>query len=577
MFPVASSLNIIVPKKRGRKPGYKKHLKPAPTIIKKSTRFSRDNDSDPAFDPINKLNATSTVADPINAPSQRLSRRIKPTAKILANDELRYGFELQNNARLSLSSENLDTEKSPIKDDKQIILPSAHTEAIFVKDSLPNATIDQTKEKSILEIENLPRLRAPCPDPVEFINAIKMEKINLHRSPEDNKKMSIKQRKRLLKLKEKHFYKLGLQRSRIDYPNSSHNSTETEEGEEEFLPNTKVIVGRPNVTLRLRANTNTLDRFGNNLNSKHRKSKNQESQLSLKTRIYTVIPSAKHKTNIILSTSKNTAHDEHDGKSPQRELSSNIKDTTICLCSKPSKYYIHRTTVNGFCRAIDEIENQFVGCCNEIVGGELLNLLRPSVRVKYSLLCSFHVQRLKAHQSCAGCGIFCTQGTFVMCLNSHLFHKDCATKFILNAPFSMISTDFVCPSLVLRCPHCGIDAPDQEGKITMQSKTVPVFLPYQKQMQKMSRMSIGHHTHASGAMVQLKCGGAIGQKQFLCELEKLIPAGVMDVLLRAKRVVDGCRPGGSLADKYTTKDVFEAISNDNVNRMAEIIGKYLKI
>ncbi|XP_072935188.1 uncharacterized protein [Epargyreus clarus] len=38
-------------------------------------------------------------------PTQRLSRRIKPTAKILANEELRIGLESQNNARLGIQPE----------------------------------------------------------------------------------------------------------------------------------------------------------------------------------------------------------------------------------------------------------------------------------------------------------------------------------------------------------------------------------------------------------------------------------------------------------------------------------------
>lgn len=41
---------------------------------------------------------------PASAPTQRLSRRIKPTAKILANKELRIGLETQNNARLGITS-----------------------------------------------------------------------------------------------------------------------------------------------------------------------------------------------------------------------------------------------------------------------------------------------------------------------------------------------------------------------------------------------------------------------------------------------------------------------------------------
>lgn len=563
---------MLVPKKRGRKPGFKKLLHPVTTAIKKSTRISRDNDPDPAFDPTKKH--ASTSVDPNNSPSQRLSRRIKPTAKILANDELRYGFELQNNARLSLSSENLNAEKSPHKEDKPLQLhPSGGLSNILSIESIDQDD-DQIKNRTIKASEVSPRRRAPCPDPVEFINSIKMEKINLHRSPEGNKKMSIKQRKRLLKLKEKHFYKLGLQRSRISFPDSSHDSTEAEEIEDEFVPNNKVSVGRPNVTLRLRANTSSLDKpCSLNLDINIRKLKYQKAQINATKRVYTVIPSANHKTSLILSTKKNSVNPlPTQLHYSTHEVVPNSTDTTICLCSKPSNYFIYRTPDSGLCRANDEIEGHKIGCCNEITGSELLQLRRPSVRVKYSLLCSSHVQRLINHQSCAGCGIFCTQGNFIVCPRSHFFHKNCATKFILNAPYNLNVTDFVCPSLVLRCPHCGVDAPDKEIRVSMQCRTIPVFLPYQRVPKNLSRMCIGPHTHASGALALQKNG--IGKKQFLWELEKLIPSGVIDVLLRAKNLVDG-NPSDRSSAKYGSKDVFEAITTDNVNRMAEIIGKTL--
>lgn len=40
--------------------------------------------------------------------TQRLSRRIKPTAKVLANEELRMGLESQNNTRLGISSDKTE-------------------------------------------------------------------------------------------------------------------------------------------------------------------------------------------------------------------------------------------------------------------------------------------------------------------------------------------------------------------------------------------------------------------------------------------------------------------------------------
>lgn len=74
------------------------------TTPKRSTRRrSKDSDNILANAIARKEKSYETQATP-----QRLSRRIKPTAKILANEELRIGLESQNNARLGIQ-----TEKSP--------------------------------------------------------------------------------------------------------------------------------------------------------------------------------------------------------------------------------------------------------------------------------------------------------------------------------------------------------------------------------------------------------------------------------------------------------------------------------
>jgi len=80
----------------------------------------------------------------------------------------------------------------------------------------------------------------------------------------------------------------------------------------------------------------------------------------------------------------------------------------ICLCQKSSQYYARNAPDSSYCCAIDHIDEQKIGCCNEL-SSEVHNLLRPSQRVSYMILCDEHKKRLHSHNCCAGCGIFCTQ------------------------------------------------------------------------------------------------------------------------------------------------------------------------
>lgn len=70
------------------------------TTPKRSTRRRDDSDNVLANAIARKEKSYETQQAP-----QRLSRRIKPTAKILANEELRIGLESQNNARLGIQSD----------------------------------------------------------------------------------------------------------------------------------------------------------------------------------------------------------------------------------------------------------------------------------------------------------------------------------------------------------------------------------------------------------------------------------------------------------------------------------------
>lgn len=524
-------------------------------------------------------------------PQQRLSRRIKPTAKILANEELRQGFELQNNARLSMSNENLamDIDRSPRHD--------VHSRRTSRGDASGGASLngsDKEEQKSSsavvtayfpapAHVERMRLHKRPCPDPEKLLNEIKLGKINLHRSPEDNKKLNLKQKKRLYKLKEKHFHRLGLQKTNKSSQQQSSSDTNAESDAEDFVPAKRINnLGRPSVTLRLRGQKDIVIydkhiRPVAKAKDKHHKEQHatvatvvvqpQQPQKSLPPPMTSISLAALRNPEIsLISSTKHKQPSQMNGGQATNKVSDRDTtaapsiDKTVCLCVMPSKYYTKKTD-NTFCTAIDQIEQQHVGCCNEIKN-DLPNLLRPSVGVSYMVLCDSHRRRLLSHNCCAGCGIFCTQGKFILCQQNHFFHRDCATKFILNAVYDPSRPNYTYPTLVLKCPHCGSDAPEADSTITMRCAAAPIFMPSPKNNLRLAKMSI---TNSNDAYDR--------DHAIIVNLEKIMPDSVVEILLEAQKNAAAIAHD----QRYTTKDMFYAINQNDIEMMAGIIGGFLII
>ena len=444
-----------IPRKRGRKPkvledadnSLKDKFKTSP--LKKSPRLSKDGSE--------SILASALARQKNDAAGMqtRLSRPIKPTAKILANEELRYGFEQQQNARLSLSNENLamESEISPKKEKnihEEIVPPepkpvvkshpkkptvesvtvrkdndnhhvsSTNSTTINNKESCHTTTSSTSSTSQTVEVSSkivsdktslpfipshIPQKR-PCPDPEQFLNEIKQSKIGLHRSPEDNKKLNRKQQKKLFKQKEKHLQMLGLTKaSKLNSLSSDYSEDTSDDGNEEFLPTKKVNVGKP--TLRLR--------------NSHQPAPKQPVISYDKTTINSSRPGRKRKNLNLSSSSAKTVIEQpsvsQNSTSPKITPSATFSNKTvmveipchlICMCRNKTRYFIQKTNERSFCTAVDEIDGKKVGCCNEL-SDSLINLVRPSVRVSYFMLCDVHRRRMRAHNCCAGCGVFCTQ------------------------------------------------------------------------------------------------------------------------------------------------------------------------
>lgn len=468
-------------KKRGRRPKSTSITKPIQ--VKKSLRLAKDGSDANISESVNVRKEKPEpviLAPPIGR--IRSQRRIKPTAKILANEELRQGFEVTNCKRLSLSNENLmeHFERSPTMSRSGNDTSSNKSLGVVSSPEKSPKVFHEAHQEIepnvILTAKTLPA-KKPCRDPQEFINEIKSFNIGSTRTPDDSKKLTKIQQRRLIKAKEKHLGLLGL-RPRVDHSDSSDESSTSED----FVPAkfSRAVGNRP-ITLRLR-NQRAAEIQKRNANLRKRESANAVRRLKLMAEKPVAEPEIDMSDDDDCIVVENSKVVRNESAYSGNKENNNIN--LICSCHQSTKYFINYTqslsfTVNGkmFCCAIDEIESRKIGCTNELTDS-LISLFRPSVKVSFMALCNSHKKRLVSHNCCSGCGIFCTQGTFVICSNKHFFHRNCATKYILNTPYEPNNPNYTGPTLLLKCPHCGIDAPDFDYRVTMRCENLPVFVQH---------------------------------------------------------------------------------------------------
>ncbi|XP_058055597.1 uncharacterized protein LOC131207007 [Anopheles bellator] len=265
----------------------------------------------------------------------------------------------------------------------------------------------------------------------------------------------------------------------------------------------------------------------------------------------------------------------------------------LCLCGHKSDLFVSRPVGNGYCTAIDDIDGQHIGCCNELTE-EVVNMLRPSSAVSFQVLCNMHRKRLEDHGCCAVCGNFCTQGNFAMCKNVHLFHLQCAEKYVLTTPRNPNRPHDppTPPLLVLKCPHCGRECPNGEIQVNVQLTPQPVLLPSRRNIVKPAKMSVSKasRSNSNGS------GAAAANEDFRASVGSLVPNSVKSMLsTEAPRFnggvspVPAAPPAGTGSDRsesaasgvdgtkrkrsFTKQDFFRAITqNNDVDRISEIIS-----
>ncbi|XP_017852088.1 histone-lysine N-methyltransferase EHMT2 [Drosophila busckii] len=554
---------------------------------------------------------------------KRSKRRIKPTPKILENDELRCEFETKHIERMAQWEAAEECEEAAAATAAALTPTSSHCSASRQKSEKSESSLDHAHPagsaaikkrllfKSQRDIDNsdaallAKSLQPACPDFEQFMSEIKADKLNANRSPEE-RKLNKKQQRKLAKQKEKHLKQLGLRRKNAELA-SENDSSNTDN--EEFVPTTRVHVGKPSVTLRLRNAAKELQAAAAAATptpklTRKAKAAQQDQQDAVPSTSAAAAAAAANSAAAITTTAGTRARAGH------KEF--------ICLCQQSSQYYARNAPDSSYCCAIDNIDEQKIGCCNELAS-EVHNLLRPSQRVGYMILCDDHKKRLQSHNCCAGCGIFCTQGKFMLCKQQHFFHPDCAQRFILNSPYETPTTttttaaatstttttttsaaaaaaaasnanasnNFASPLLVLKCPHCGLDTPERTSTVTMKCQSLPVFLPAQKTKIKPAKLTTSAHlsqlANRSGVAGKtrsktgsLKANGTRPAKSNSSSaggsssipFEQLIPESVMNVVLRGHIVSSS----GRVTTEFSSRDMYYAVQNDDLERVAEILA-----
>ncbi|XP_053694894.1 uncharacterized protein LOC128742525 [Sabethes cyaneus] len=384
------------------------------------------------------LNVENNMKHDLLEHKGRLSRPIKLSAKILANAELRHGFELQNTLRLSINTE-MKGKTNPKKCTTTLLPDSSKKQNLIAEKrrlSITRSDINKSFDLS------------------DFLDEIKRQNLGNKRSPE-NRKLNKKQQKRLLKLKEMHFKMLGLRKINVVSKQQYNNSSVIED-----LHNVTVEVNTVN---NLPDFTNKQKQNENRCSSIHTDDEAASSE--------TVNRDDSDEVKIIYNDSLANLHTLSDSNAPQAiyGMDSTLfinQPRCICYCQKRTRYFTTKATNRMMCTATDDINGESFGCTAQLEG-DLQNFLRVNNKTSYQLLCHTHRNRLRHHGCCPVCGIFCTKGVFVMCGYRHIFHQRCAESRNTDTENSSNGNT---NDLFLKCPHCGTE--NATHKFTIKPKQV---------------------------------------------------------------------------------------------------------
>ncbi|XP_054008738.1 histone-lysine N-methyltransferase EHMT2 isoform X1 [Hylaeus anthracinus] len=216
---------------------------------------------------------------------------------------------------------------------------------------------------------------------------------------------------------------------------------------------------------------------------------------------------------------------------------SSYGQSMLCLCQVRSQLYV---TITGsgaplYCTAIDSIDNKLVGCCNEVDSNDVA-MRRPSTRVPFIILCRMHKERLLRHNCCPSCGLFCSQGRFVQCINGHQYHRECE----------------IYPNKKGVCPHCGSESTAYDVMVAMSGLRKPVFIPTRKKFSKLPSAKI-----------------SLPGKGDNTKLAERPPSPLIqpDVIKIPEPSVNSERP-----ERYTIMSLYTSVKNGDLEKLVNVLA-----
>ncbi|XP_041973842.1 histone-lysine N-methyltransferase EHMT2 isoform X2 [Aricia agestis] len=375
-------------------------------------------------------------------PATRLFRRIKPTPKILENEELRIGLESQNNVRLGItpekSNEGVKTRRS------------AHNKSADNQESTSPETKHLDESKADSSKNDMKKLKHLCELGLKSVTPKKSDDDYDNRNAEGKEEEDeeidddTEVISKLLQEDSSSEPESGVSEIESIDKNSKRN-TENDSEESEDEPNIPLRRSKRSCCRGDQRSSYYLAKWANmSSGDEYEPAPKKKSRRTLSDKASNVNSTAEEEPE-----EKNEPAGADEGSAPASPAASN-KIVGQCCCEATSNIYAAPTDLPDpvFCQAIESVEGMRVGCSHGAgrdARGELLPLLRCGPRAPYLLACRLHAAQLRQHMCCPLCGLFCTQGEFYQCSEGHLFHIECAL------PREM--TDQRHRS---GCPHCGV-------------------------------------------------------------------------------------------------------------------------
>ncbi|KAI5631912.1 ankyrin repeats (3 copies) domain-containing protein [Phthorimaea operculella] len=486
----------ITPKKEKQTSENEEASDSSHTAVKRSTR-RRSKEFDNVI--ANAIARKEKSYNETPTPS-RPSRRIKPTAKVLANEELRIGFESQNNARLGVQDkspeEGVRTRRSirgrqTVHEEPKIEIKQ---EDAKVKEDVGMEVKDEMEEEE--DPSQVMKLKHLCELGLQAIKPEDIKDEESESTSQDAMDPGESTSQEAIELDDDTADEEIDDDSEVISKLLEADAESVSDSDDEFLCSGE-NAGRTRRSTRSTRQHSSFKNDSGRSSPVHgdddhgaplRRSSRKRRTIS-PTLAEVIGYDVPHNHSKKL---RSTATPEADGEeisepAPGEEGSEaacppdESAIVATCYCETPSNVYAapSELTEPVFCQAIELVDGVRVGCSHGAMkqpDGSYAAMRRAGPRAPYFLACKLHTAQLAKHMCCPACGLFCSQGYFYQCSLGHFFHLEC------GLPYNMVKPP---PG----CPHCGVrsyrwtpaNTNCHKVKLQMHCSNKRIFLPEQRE------------------------------------------------------------------------------------------------